>query len=161
MRFALSSAFLAGTIVTVMVFLADFTAWTNDRELAYEIASHDLRYLLADCGEDLVCDRPPATACRHSNEVIEVHADLGAAEAVPARYRVRGRVPLLRRRRLRSRYQRSETVPKLKEFTCGRALPIAGRIKPCCPCGAPALAAARAAPEPATGRLARSEGGPP
>ena len=83
MRFALSVAFLAGTIVTVMVFLADFAAWTNDRELAYEIASHDLRYLLADCGDDLVCDRPPATACRHSNEVIEVHADLGPRRRFP------------------------------------------------------------------------------
>lgn len=83
MRFALSSAFLVGTIVTTMVFLADFTAWTNDRELAYEIASHDLRRLLADCGEDLVCDRPPTTACRHSNDVIEVHADLGPKRRFP------------------------------------------------------------------------------
>lgn len=83
MRFALSSAFLTGMIVTVMVFLADFTAWTNDRELAYEIASHDLRHLMADCGEDLVCDRPPTTACRHSNDVVEIHADLGIRRRFP------------------------------------------------------------------------------
>lgn len=83
MRFALSSAFLTGMIVTVMVFLADFAAWTNDRELAYEIASHDLRHLMADCGEDLVCDRPPTTACRHSNDVVEIHADLGIRRRFP------------------------------------------------------------------------------
>lgn len=83
MRFALSTGFLAGMIVTVMVFLADFAAWTNDRELAYEIASHDRRRLLADCGEDLVCDRPPATACRRAGNVVEVRADLGPRRRFP------------------------------------------------------------------------------
>lgn len=83
MRFALSSGFLVSMIVTVMVFLADFAVWTNDRELAYEIASHDLRSLLADCGEDLVCNQPPTTACRHTNDVVEVHADLGPRRRFP------------------------------------------------------------------------------
>lgn len=83
MRFALSSMLLVGMIVTVMVFLADFAAWTNDQELAYEIALHDLQHLLADCGEDLVCDRPPSTACRHSNKVLEIHADLGYRRRFP------------------------------------------------------------------------------
>lgn len=83
MRFALSSVFLVSMIVTVMVFLADFAAWTNDRELAYEIASHDLRRLLADCGDDLICNRPPTTACRHTNQVVEIYTDLGPRRRFP------------------------------------------------------------------------------
>ena len=77
MNFALSTAFLVGLILVAMVFLADFTTWVNDEELAYELASRDMRFLLADCGEDLVCDRAPTTACRHTNNVVEIHTDLG------------------------------------------------------------------------------------
>ena len=77
MSFSLSAAFLVGLVLAAMTFLADFTTWVNDEELAYELASHDMRLLLADCGEDLVCDRAPTTACRHTNNVIEIHTDLG------------------------------------------------------------------------------------
>ena len=77
MNFALSTAFLVGLVLVAMVFLADFTIWVNDEELAYELASHDMRLLLGDCGEDLVCDRAPPTACRHTNDVVEIHTDLG------------------------------------------------------------------------------------
>ena len=83
MRFAVVSVYLVGMIVTVMVFLADYTHWVHDQELAYEIASHEMRRLLADCGDDLVCDRPPPSACLHPNNVVEVHADLGPRRRFP------------------------------------------------------------------------------
>ena len=83
MRFAVVSVYLVGMIVTVMVFLADYAHWVNDQELAYEIASHEMRRLLADCGDDLVCDRPPPSACLHPNNVVEVHADLGPRRRFP------------------------------------------------------------------------------
>ena len=83
MKFAVSFAWLIGMIVTVMLFLADYASWTNDTELAYEIAAHDLRHLLADCGENLVCNTPPSTACRHTNDVVEIHADLGPRRRFP------------------------------------------------------------------------------
>ena len=34
MRFAVVSVYLVGMIVAVMVFLADYTHWVNDQELA-------------------------------------------------------------------------------------------------------------------------------
>ena len=83
MRWALVTLTLSGMIVTVLAFLADYAIWVNDEELAYEIAAHDLRRLLADCGEDLVCDRPPETACKHSNDVVEVTAVLGIRRRFP------------------------------------------------------------------------------
>ena len=85
MRFALMSVSMVSIIVFAMLFLADYTAWVNQQELAYEIAARDYRRILADCGDDLVCSPPAvaAAACRHSNNVIEVSADLGHRRRFP------------------------------------------------------------------------------
>ena len=83
MRFAVVSVSMVSLIVTAMLFLADYAAWVNAQELAYEIAVRDYRIVLADCGGDLVCSQPPPTACRHPSDVIEVHADLGPRRRFP------------------------------------------------------------------------------
>ena len=84
MRFPLTTISMAGLIVFTMLYLADYAAAVRGQERAYEIAARDYRITLADCADDLVCsaDVPP-TACRHTNDVIEVTADLGHRRRFP------------------------------------------------------------------------------
>ena len=83
MRFAVTTVSMVSLIVFAMLFLADYAAWVRGQELAYEIAARDYRVALADCADDLVCAQPPPTACQHTNNVLEVTADLGHRRRFP------------------------------------------------------------------------------
>lgn len=83
MRFAVTTVSMTSLIVFSMLFLADYAAWVHGQELAYEIAARDYRIAIADCADDLVCSQPPPTACRHTNNVLEVTADLGHRRRFP------------------------------------------------------------------------------
>ncbi|MDE0375072.1 MAG: hypothetical protein OXK16_03805 [bacterium] len=84
MRFSLTTVSMAGMIVFAMLYLADYATWVRGQELAYEIAARDYWITLADCADDLVCSaNVPDTACRHTNDAIEVTADLGHRRRFP------------------------------------------------------------------------------
>ena len=83
MRFAVVSVYLVGMIVAVMVFLADYTHWVNDQELAYEIASTRCGGCWPTAATTWCTTGHPRRHACTPNNVVEVHADLGPRRRFP------------------------------------------------------------------------------